>query len=302
MKRQCLSPSLALVCGSLLFSGCGGGGGLSIRSGSSFTNWSAIVPPQTVTVSGMSTESTYEAPAPDFLVTDIGTARESRSSSATLTYGADGFLTRVRIRTPFSSVSWDKHDGDLVETDSGVVLLGNAAETALGLAADPFAFGWNFQTFGAWITGLGTGAGRAGAISIGAPSPGDGVPDSGSAIFTGLTLGHYVDTAGEAYSTASNLRVEADFFDRELDFRTNNTAKLNLLTLMGSDADNLDLTGTLTYALGSSAFSGAVAGDGLDGTAKGRFYGPRAQELGGYFNLRGTGVEAYSGAFGADRP
>jgi hypothetical protein len=66
----------------------------------------------------------------------------------------------------------------------------------------------------------------------------------------------------------------------------------------------LDLTGTLTYAPGSSQFIGPVtSGNGLSGNANGRFYGPAAQEIGGVYSL--TGIDPLMrmlGAFGGRRP
>jgi hypothetical protein len=39
----------------------------------------------------------------------------------------------------------------------------------------------------------------------------------------------------------------------------------------------------------------------MTGTAKGRFYGPSAQEIGGTFSVTGAGVQSYGGAFGGAR-
>ncbi|NVK42821.1 MAG: transferrin-binding protein-like solute binding protein [Oceanospirillaceae bacterium] len=301
MKQLIILPSFSLAVSSLLLVACNGDGSSRLTTSSPFTSWSAINPPQTVEVKGLSAESTYSAPAPDFLVTSLGTTRESDTTSAKLSYDADGKLTRVSITTPYSSVVWDESRGDLIEVDSGVILLGNSTETALGLAVDALELGWDYQTFGTWITGFETGSGRAGAFTIGAPTAGNRIPVNGSASFEGLAAGTYVDSGGEAYSTAGAMTVDANFLSRQLDFSTSDTAKINLNTLVESDANNLDLTGTLNYELGNNVFSGSVQGTGLDGTAKGQFYGPDAEEIGGYFNLRGAGVEAYRGAFGGRR-
>lgn len=39
----------------------------------------------------------------------------------------------------------------------------------------------------------------------------------------------------------------------------------------------------------------------MSGRADGRFYGPNAEEIGGVFETRGSGVEVYGGAFGGRR-
>ena len=62
---------------------------------------------------------------------------------------------------------------------------------------------------------------------------------------------------------------------------------------------SLNMTGTLTYAAGSNAFSGTVSASGLSGQVKGQFYGPAATEIGGTFAVKGSGVTTYAGAFGA---
>jgi len=301
MKQLALLPPMALAASALLLVACGGGGSSSVRPSDPFTSFSAINPPQTVKASGLTAESTYSAPEPDFLVTAIGSIRESETSTANLTYDADGNLTRVSIETPFSTVIWDRSRGDTIDVDEGLILLENSKGTVLGSAVDPVEQDWDYQTFGTWLTGFDNGSGRTGAFSIGAPTPDDRLPARASAMFTGKTVGTYVDPAGESYFTAGDLSVDADFLNRQLDFATTDTAKLNLHTLKESDADNLDLTGTLNYELGKNSFSGSVNGTDLEGTAKGRFYGPNAEELGGYFNLRGSGIEAYRGAFGGSR-
>jgi hypothetical protein len=65
---------------------------------------------------------------------------------------------------------------------------------------------------------------------------------------------------------------------------------------------NLNMSGTLSYVSGSNQFSGAITTtNGMTGSAKGRFYGPSAQEIGGTFSVTGSGVQSYGGAFGGSR-
>lgn len=299
MKRHFRYAQAAAVMLALGLSGCGGGGSSSVISDRSFTAWSDIDPPRSIVVEGISTERTYTAPAPGFKVTDLGPAEQSTTTTTTLTYNSSGNLTKIVLTTPYSSVTWDEASDDLIIEDTGVIGLASEDEASLGLIADAIELGWDFQTFGTWATGFGTGAGRTGAFSIGARTLGRNIPTDDTATFEGLTLGSYIDGAGQAYSTVSALSVDVDFRDRTLDFSTRDTEKVNLDTAFTSAAGNLDLTGTLTYQLGVNSFSGAVNATGLSGTAKGRFYGPNAEELGGYFDLHGAGVETYIGGFGA---
>jgi hypothetical protein len=69
----------------------------------------------------------------------------------------------------------------------------------------------------------------------------------------------------------------------------------------------LNIGGVLSYAGGANDFSGPVSSltvtgssPTLSGSARGQFYGPNANEIGGTFALKGaSGVEGYLGAFGA---
>jgi hypothetical protein len=68
----------------------------------------------------------------------------------------------------------------------------------------------------------------------------------------------------------------------------------------------LNIGGVLTYAGGANDFSGPVSSfhvtgssPTLSGSARGQFYGPSANEIGGTFALKGVGLEGYLGAFGA---
>jgi hypothetical protein len=66
------------------------------------------------------------------------------------------------------------------------------------------------------------------------------------------------------------------------------------------------MSGTLTYAAGTNAFSGVVtaagAGSGLTGNAIGKFYGPTATEIGGTYAIKaGSGLESLIGGFGGKR-
>lgn len=76
--------------------------------------------------------------------------------------------------------------------------------------------------------------------------------------------------------------------------------------------NGLDMTGTLTYAAGVNSFTGTVSNnamgmlpDGqmptaLTGTAKGKFNGPTATEMGGVFKISGAGYSV-NGAFAGKR-
>ncbi|MEH6575684.1 MAG: transferrin-binding protein-like solute binding protein [Amphritea sp.] len=304
MNKYLALASLSVVSASLFLTGCGGGGGgganlKPLIPTSTFTSFSAISPPEEVTAPGISTEADYSATS--FAVTSVDDLGVNKTSSAVLTFGSSGSLEKVTINTPNSTVTWSAAAGDMIDTSSGLIIaLENAASTDIGIFADAVGLGWNYQTFGSWVTGFGSGSGKIGAISSGAPSAASAIPVTGIATFSGLVSGIYVDSAGEGFSAVGDLTVGADFTSRILSFTTTNTQKVALDTAITSTASNLNMIGALTYNAGINSFTGSVTATGLTGTADGQFYGPEAQELGGVFTLRASSsVETFKGGFGA---
>jgi hypothetical protein len=306
-------PSVGLVS---LLSGCGGSGGgaggngSGVASSNPFVRWSAITPPQSVFMEGVSQDADYTAgPAPAYPVTSVTDRGVHTNSSATIRYLADGSIGAVSVTTPNGSVSWDEATGDTITAGilPGLVVASDPTGRDVGLAADALdpALAWDYQTFGIWETGRGTGTGTFGGITLGAPTAGAAIPTFGAPTFTGFAGGAYVDATGtNDYITASSLTVNANFVGRSLDFITTGTQKTHTQTRITTSAIDLNMTGTLTYAPATNSFSGAVnANGGMTGSATGRFYGPNAEELGGVFAVRAPvpGVESHAGAFGAKR-
>jgi hypothetical protein len=303
------SVAIAILASASLV-GCGGGSsGGTTGSTVSFVKWSAITPPQTVNMQGISTDASYTAPAPTFAVTNITDDGVDTSATASITYRSDGSISDLSITTQNGTFSWDDDGTDTIETLASVGLseIGiayDAAGSNVAIAADPTdaSLNWEYQTFGVWETGRGTGSGTFGGISVGAPTAGSSIPTVGGSIFTGYTGGAYVDAAGtNDYITISDLDVNVDFINRQLFLTTTNTVKLDATTLSNlTTANNLNMTGLLTYAAGTNLFTGNLtATGGMTGTTTGQFYGPNAEELGGVFSLTGAGMESYAGAYGA---
>lgn len=171
-----------------------------------------------------------------------------------------------------------------------------------GLIANPRDLGWDYQSFGVWRTSNAAGnwikaisVGENGAVSV--------APLSGAATFTGKLGGLYISPAGQGSVAASDLTVNANFSTRSLSFVSTNTIT-TIRQSSATAAPQLNLSGTLTYSPGSSAFTGTLtnAGGTMSGTSNGQFYGPTAQELGGVFAVKSpTTVETFVGAYGAKR-
>ena len=291
----------------LLLSACGGGGGSSSGAISlePFISWSSITPPaEVVIIDGVSQGAAYTAGTNGF--TSIIDQGVSTSSEATIRYREDATIERIEIMTPTEEMVWDEGSGDIITETTEVIFASDPSDSDIAFIINPTEpnLNWDYQTFGVWVTGVDTDRGTVGAMSIGAPTTGSAIPLFGDATFTGITSGLYVDTTGTtSYFTASPLIMEADFFNRELILTTTDTLKTNVETDVTTAASNLDMEGTLSYARGSNFFTGAVETtdvvNTLAGTSTGKFYGPKAEELGGVFELTGEGLESYLGGYGA---
>lgn len=192
---------------------------------------------------------------------------------------------------------------------------------------DPAAAGWSYNTFGVFKEGD-----DIAYQSIGVKTKTDAqlredadkdsetskkyvkkyLPYYGRATYTGI---------GHAYhnneQVTMNVKVDADFHDRHLNFETSNAAthdiELNSSTKevvkhMTRARPDLDLKGAADWAADVADFRGKVhnVGGNLEGQLEGSFYGDGAAEVGGVYGLHGKDKEGkpvnYVGGFGAKRP
>lgn len=308
---------------SILTACAGGGGGGSSSAGgvtvTPFTSWSAIQPNTTVIAYGDSTQVSYvDDPATGLVGTISSPTQNQGNASITLSYGSS-LINSASLNTGQGTViSFDKSIGDTLAPlpvgpfagDVNVAL--KADRTAIGLFAEPCpsnSCGWNYQSYGVWINGIdattGLGNGTAGAISVGSATPVSGMPATGTATFVGTAGGLYVSPAGAASFTIADMSASVNFGTRAVGFSTASTNLTNDFTNFTARND-LNMSGTLTYASGTNAFSGTLtapgAGSGLSGNAVGKFYGPTATEIGGTYAIKaGSGLESLIGAFGGRR-
>jgi hypothetical protein len=226
----------------------------------------------------------------------------ANNSTAKLSFGADGKLSGISLSAPQSSVSFGA--SEIFCRTAGGCGAGNEATFAAVVTAPEL--GWNYQSFGVWMKDASLPTFQAGAMSAGAVTPGSAVPTISSATFTGHAGGFYFDGAGNRFSTDAQMSAATNFSTRNIQFSTAGT----VLTPMGAavvpstlDPATLNLSGNLTYAPGTSQFSGSVntANGNLTGTASGRFYGPSAQEIGGTYGLGSTDGKRMLGGFGGKR-
>lgn len=200
-------------------------------------------------------------------------------------------------------VTFDRKDGDKITHDGDYI---RARERdggdEMARIANPEKFGFNYQTYGVWVTGMGSSSGTAGVGTFGTSLDTTTVPTSGSAEYRGGSTGFYDDGVGNRYLTTANLEATANFTATPtVTFETTGTTGRNLDTDTRHSFSNLDLNGELGVT--GNTFSGTVTAreqtpDMLRGSATGRFYGTEAREMGGTFDVRNEGNSAYIGSFG----
>jgi hypothetical protein len=299
--------TLAFLIASSMLSACGGGGGGGGTVGPSqplvtttVNSWRDPVAGKNIKIDGLGKEVSYTFDPGSQLITSISQPPRDVSASATFVFDDTSALIGLFLTsgsTPvaaFDQISVMAADADFVTA---------ASATSTAIMSNPKSTAWDYQSFGVWENGLDAGNGLHGAVSLGAPSPVGAIPLVDGATFTGKVVGSYVSAAGQGHTTVlANLAVGFDLGNNSLSFETTGTRISSDGTIF-TLTPGLDMAGqTLTYAGTTNSFSGNLTtASGLTGNSTGQFYGPNAEELGGVFFLHGTGLETYSGAYGAKR-
>jgi hypothetical protein len=296
---------LAICVGSVVLVGCGGGGGGTSATLASFSSWSAVQRSSAITVDGISQSGTYTWNSGTDRITGRTDGASSTGASYTATYDSNGQATNVTLSPAGGSpVSWSRTSGDTFGSliiNSNIDAVVSADGSKIALAANPYDYNWDYQSFGVWTTGAGTGSGTFGAMSIGSTTPGSAIPTSGTATYSGYTGGRYVNSSGQYWFTSSSMTAAANFGTRSVTFNTTGTQVTPDLINVSNNT-SLNMSGSLSYAAGTNQITGSVTTTGgLTGSVNGRFYGPAAQEIGGTFSVTGSGLTGYAGAFGGKR-
>jgi hypothetical protein len=291
----------------------GGGGGSAGISATlaPFVKFSSIAVPGTTQINGSSQQANYTYDTGTQKVTSLSAVTPFNSNFTYAgTHAADGSLTKAVFNSPTgTNITIDTAKGDrfgylAAFPNIGVGVTANGQDFVL--IARPQAYGWDYQSFGVWTTGGGTGNGTVGVVSVGAETAGSAIQVSGTGTFSGVSGGRYVDSTGAPTFVSSDMTATTNFGTRSIAFSTTNTRTSADLSTSTSNA-NLNTSGTLTYSAGVNQFTGAVTTVGggvsnaaMTGSATGKFYGPTAQEIGGTFAVS-DGSAGYLGAFGGKR-
>lgn len=316
MKYRNFSAILFSLVSSLLLAACGGGGKGFLKPTLPFSSFTAIKADQKVTAEGVSQTTTITIDTETGLVTNVSPATlDTDTTDVTLGFDSAKDLNALSVESASTNLSWTESSGDAF-LNSGVGLflssdaffISNPDSSQTFVLADPAdpSLDWNYQTFGVWQdisvsdTTITT---QRGVISAGRASPASGIPTSGGATYEGLASGFYSDFDGNPLLFDSTLTAEANFAARSISFTTSGTTAINDNPVGITSREDLNLNGILLYGANSNQFSGPLTNvdESLGGWATGRFYGSNAEEIGGTFDLSGSGSESMLGGFGAKR-
>ena len=278
---------------------CAGSGGSSSTSSSSpsatpFNSWSNTV---------IGNPISFSAGLSSTLMTDETTSQGASDGAATLTLNSNNNFSAISASNSSSSVTFSTVNGDTLQSgfDGNSTVALNKAKTVVGAFANPAAYGFEYQTFGAWGA-YGNATTPAYAISVGNPSPASAIPLTGALTFTGGATGYYVDANKFAYVTNANMVAAVTFDNRSVSISTTNTSISGGPGMAQISAPSLNMSGTLSYAAGTNALNGSVSTtNGMSGNMNGKFYGPGLNEVGGTFAVTGSGVGSMVGGFGGKR-
>lgn len=262
-----------------------------------FSTWSVVGAPATITLSGIGQEQLYSDQQG---LRTVGAPSNTLAETLTEQTDASGDLTQLVFQDPSRTVTFDTASGNAtISKNLQMPGFQYAVDGAgdIALVADAKTLGWNYQTFGVWETEGNLSGSSFGTVSAGSVTPANAIPSSGTATFDGQLGFVWGDT-----TWAAGLTVDVDFGARTASLTSGVITQENLSS-NGPNGNSI-ITGALTFQPNQNALTGTVSGSGnwagFSGSATARFYGPAAQELGGFFVMGQPGTNAQvNGAFGA---
>jgi hypothetical protein len=287
-----ISLLLLAIFALIFISGCAG---KKSSSNGEFTSWSAVSPNVLAQFSnGNST-----------VISTTGTISQTNSNvNASILLDSGYNISSVTLnQTATNFVTFSAAAGDTIVKDSAGAntLFTNQKATTIGILANPYYYGYEYQTYGAWGA-FGTAVSPGNAVSVGAITAASAIPSSGSAVFTGASNGYLID-GGFAYLTNASMTANANFSTRTISFSTSSSTLTGKIGGTVSAAEWLNLTGSMTYSAGANKLTGSVtSASGMSGSIIGNFYGPSANEIGGTYGLTKTTTGgSLVGGFGGKR-
>jgi len=309
MPRLSVLAPLALPLALAACFGSGGNGGSGVPL---FTSFDAIEAGSVVDVPGESAVN-YNGVVGGGEI-NAESAPETGSSTARLTFDENVELSAVRLANSFSV----RGDSATEFTDPPVAA-GTDDELLLATrldGVDPSDRVWIYQgpngnqpfsymTFGIWELGIGGDTDLGGAAWGSSAEAATVTARAGAVTYTGRLLGTQIQAGanptGTYRSTEADATLTADFDANTIALASSNT---QLLGQPGNIGLNIETVIPAEIAGSSFGTNGVIRIDGAEGvtagTFGGQFFGPAAEEVGGWFDVDNTtNNDRYFGAFGA---
>jgi hypothetical protein len=252
-------------------------------------------------IQGASTEHTYEVSSAGATfdgATGIdggGIDPTGQGSTVTLTTDAEGFISVVELNISSGGVvftetfSGRQPSNITLETMADTISLVRAGSNgSSGFAIDAL----NSSLFGAWLLNEAGDDLEIGTFAGGNETPLANVPTSGSASYTGYTIGAGA-TGTELFALRGSVRIDADFAGHDVTSTVSNISTLNTNNISGA-LPNLTGSGAIV----GNDFTTSLSGGALSGALTGAFYGTNADEAAGTWRVTGGGTTAV-GSFAA---
>jgi hypothetical protein len=308
MRFRCYVSTAALT---LMLSACLGGGGGGGGGTLPFKAFSDVTAGKTYQMEARTLSVDYTADPIDGTV-DAGA---TEANAATFEFSLDdiGDYTKARLAfepdpgfsTPneidFRTSDGDAFDdGDILDPVAGDYIIAAGGDfDKIAILSDHSAMGFEYQTFGVWLTGVETGTGLVATMTAGAPTLSTSVPESGVANYSGASSGIYIDAGDNPFLAFADFTAQVEFdAPARIDVQASNTEVVDLNALVpGTPNPALDYAGSGAVAA-DGTFSAAISATNLAGDMDGLLYGPSAEELGAVFQMSGTDGR-YIGAVGA---
>lgn len=298
--------TLLLCCIPFFVGACagGGGGGGGGSAPPPFVKFSSIAVPGSARISGNSQQASYIVTYSPQQVSSVSTPTTSNPGAfMDVTMNSARNITAITIQSANGTMA------SIGSATAGVEWTAGATSQTFVMTPSVSTVGWDYQTFGVWITGYNAGQGTAGAFSGGTGTAPAMIPTGGTATYNGLAGGIYVAAGGNAYTTQAAMTANVDFAVRSISFSSGAPVLVGLFDgIQSMPVNSLAMTGALGYSAGSNTFSGTVStnsnlsGTGtMTGTAAGKFFGPTAQELGGTYAVTDGNGAHMIGGFGGKR-
>jgi hypothetical protein len=281
------TPLIAAVLAACMLAGCGGGGGggLTRPTGTPIPDGAN----RDLTATGTPTAMTVGS------VSRLATSAGDYVPAITFSNAPT-----VRVAIPALGVDDTFTQSDIVSSSvvNGVTIATAKRSDATGVRTFTYivpsngAAGLRFSSLGIWDKAdLATGAiAQSAAISFGSRTAVGDIPTTGTGTYQGFLVGNAIEASGQQFSISGGATATADFAARSIALSTNGSTKTDRATGVSVTDLGYNVTGTLTYPMGSNTLSGtATSANGKTGTAGGAFYGPQAAELGVTFSLAGSG-------------